>query len=91
MANDIEEKGSPCMDDTKYLLLLDPIGIEVSESHKQLLNIGREQFVKFTREMYKGKSIFNDPQKRNKLPILVKITAWDICSSKSNLQSIKDD
>ena len=45
MTNVMEEQRNPFMEDTKDLIVLDTkmiMGVEVSESHKQLLNIGRE-------------------------------------------------
>ena len=94
MTNAMEEQGNPFMEDTKDLIVLDTkeiMGVEVSQSHKQLLNIGREQFEKFTREMCEGKSTFYDPLKRNKLPLFSRKSAPDVSASKSKLQSIKDD
>ena len=41
--------------------------------------------------MYEGKSTYYDPLKRNKLPLLSRKPAPDVSSSKSKLQSIKDD
>ena len=94
MTNAIEEQGNPFMEDTKDLIVLDTkeiMGAEVSESHKQLLNIGREQYEKFTREMHEDKSTFYDPLKRNKLPLFSRKAAPEISSSETKLQSMKDD
>ena len=94
MTNSIEEQGNPFMEDTKDLIVLDTkeiMGAEESESHKQLLNIGREQYEKFTREMHEDKSTFDDPLKRNKLPLFSRKAAPEISSSKTKLQSMKDD
>ena len=94
MTNAIEEQGNPFMEDTKDLIVLDTkeiMGADVAESHKQLLNIGREQYEKFTREMYEGNSIFYYSLKRNKLPLFSGKSAPDISSSKPKLQSMKDD
>ena len=61
MTNAIEEQGNSFMEDTWDLIVQDTkdiMGADVAESHKPLLNIGREQYEKFTREMYEGKSFF---------------------------------
>ena len=41
--------------------------------------------------MYEGMSTFYEPLKRNKLPLFSRKSALDVSSSKSKLQSIKDD
>ena len=67
------------------------MGVEVSQSHKQLLNIGRELFEKFTKGNVRRKIHFLRPMQRNKLPLFSRKSAPDVSYSKSKLQSVKDD
>ena len=69
------------MEDTKDLTVLDSkeiVDIKVSESQRNLLKLGKEQYERFAKVMADGTSSFDDPLRRNKLPLFSRKLATDV-------------
>ena len=84
------------MEETKDLIPVvfdskEIVDIKVSESHRNLLKLGKEQYKQFAKVLSDGTSSFYDPVRRNKLPLLSRKPTPDVNTSKSKLLSIKDD
>ena len=72
MTRTLDELGTPFMEETKDLIVLDSkeiADIKVSESHGHLVKLGMEQYERFAKVMSDGTASFYDPLRKNKLPL----------------------
>ena len=94
MTRTLDELGSPFIEETKDLIVLDSkeiADIKISESHGHLVKLGMEQYEQFAKVMSDGTASFYDPLRRKKLPLFSRKPTTDVSTSKSKLLSIKDD
>ena len=94
MIRTLDELGSPFMEETIYLILLESkeiVDIKVSESHGHLVKLGMEQYERFAKVKSDRTASFYDLLRRNKLPLFNRKPSTEVSTSKTKLLSIKDD